>query len=103
MGILLYWNNYFQKIEGFEAKSLHTQIPPQEKASRKIPPSKMPPHLNTSQQNTSSSDEPKLEFSGLSRAKLGHFNFQAENKLTTNSIYCIVASTNMSQLVTCLG
>ena len=56
-------------LKGFEAKSLHPQIPPQEKASRKIPPeenpsrgkslqrkippSKIPPHLNTSQQNTS--------------------------------------------------
>ena len=33
---------------GFEAKSLHTQIPPQEKASCKLPPEE-----NSSQQNAS--------------------------------------------------
>ena len=35
-------------LKGFEAKSLHPQIPPQEKASRKIPPEE-----NSSQQNAS--------------------------------------------------
>ena len=30
------------------------------------------------------SDEPKLEFSGSSRAELGHFNFRAETELNRN-------------------
>ena len=43
---------------GFEEKSLHTQIPPQEKASRKITPEENPSQRNAStlkysQQNTS--------------------------------------------------
>ena len=33
------------------------------------------------------SDEPELEFSGSSRAELGHFNFWAETELTSGSMY----------------
>ena len=36
------------------------------------------------QANVFSSDEPELEFSGLSRAELGHFNFGAETELNRN-------------------
>ena len=34
--------------KGFEAKSLHVQIPPQEKASGKIPPEENPSQQNAS-------------------------------------------------------
>ena len=33
------------------------------------------------------SDEPELEFSGSSRAELGHFDFRAETELTSDSMY----------------
>ena len=36
--------------------------------------------------SSSDSDEPELEFSGSSRAKLGHFNFRAETELNRNFV-----------------
>ena len=37
--------------------------------------------------NVHTSDEPELEFSDLSRAELGHFNFRAEIELTIPKKY----------------